>query len=125
MSPEKMASLLQEFPDLYSHDSFKRYGLSCGDGWYLILRQLSKKISSLDSQARAIQVKNKFGGLRYYLEFGPGAAFSTSSPSYEAIRQAIGEAEDQSFITCEICGAPGDNQGMRIRCSQHINDFPG
>lgn len=44
----------------------------------------------------ARQVKEKFGGLRFY-------AGGISS----AMREFIDEAEKESFRTCEDCGAPG------------------
>ena len=45
---------------------------------------------------RASQVKEKFGGLRVYL-----------TSSTDEMEQAIRQAEEESFKTCEICGEPG------------------
>jgi len=46
---------------------------------------------------RAVQVKEKFGGLRFYMNFG-------NKKIYETIRQA----EYLSHTICEECGAPGE-----------------
>ncbi|SAK85215.1 hypothetical protein AWB77_04463 [Caballeronia fortuita] len=48
------------------------WGFECGDGWYALLRSLSKELTnygSLNTQLRveATQVKAKFGGLHFLL----------------------------------------------------------
>lgn len=48
------------------------------------------------------QVKEKFGGLRFYVGFAP-----------EEIHTAIGIAEARSTETCEDCGAPGWQHSIR------------
>lgn len=45
---------------------------------------------------RPVQIKEKFGGLRYYM-----------GSETKAMTEAISEAERKSFETCEQCGAPG------------------
>jgi hypothetical protein len=47
-------------------------------------------------QVRAVQVKEKFGGLRFYVSGGD-----------EYVRGLITMAESFSFRTCEDCGIPG------------------
>lgn len=52
------------------------FGWECGDGWYPVLRDLSYDIEALNIQhfynygvyAEASQVKEKFGGLRFYYD---------------------------------------------------------
>lgn len=44
----------------------------------------------------AVQVKEKFGGLRFYM-----------SACNDDVEKAIREAEGEAAITCEICGASG------------------
>jgi hypothetical protein len=53
-----------------------------------------------DNRLKAVQVKEKFGCLRFYTNF--------SSPE---IDEAIREAERLSSITCETCGEPGKTRG--------------
>ena len=45
---------------------------------------------------KAMQVKEKFAGLRFYMTY-----------YVEEIEKLIGEAEEKSFKTCEKCGNPG------------------
>lgn len=58
-----------------------------------------------------VQVKEKFGGLRFYTEGG-------SSDH----RLAIGFAEAMSVRTCEVCGSPGkptNNGWIKTLCPEH------
>lgn len=58
-----------------------------------------------------IQVKEKFGGLRFYTNF-----------ETEEISKLIENAEDKSYITCEECGKPGQlRKGgwLLTLCNEH------
>lgn len=48
---------------------------------------------------KAMQVKEKFGGLRFYMNY-----------YVEEIEELINEAEEKSYKTCERCGAPGKSR---------------
>lgn len=63
-------------------------------GWLSIVEKLSEKLA-VDPSIRCVQVKVKFGGLRYYLEI-PAPAWA-----HEAVRVA----EEEAWRTCERCGA--------------------
>lgn len=95
--------LLKEFPNLYRQynlspqETCMCWGFSCGDGWFEIIYELSKKISELDPEVQAVQVKEKFGGLRFYTYGGSGE-------HWEEIENFIREAEEESYKTCEWCG---------------------
>jgi hypothetical protein len=59
-----------------------------------------------------LQVKEKFGGLRYYV----------NCRKEEAIRQRIGAAQEESFPICEVCGQPGtlrENGLIKTLCDEH------
>jgi hypothetical protein len=112
MRDELERTLLTEFPDLYwTHTqdpsrSRMYEGFAVGDGWYNILYRLSTKIKSIVSSMSeegfdpkefcAFQVKEKYGGLRFYMHC-----------STMEIDEAIDEAEEESLRTCETCGNPG------------------
>ena len=72
------------------------FGFECGDGWYKLLKNLVIKISELDTEkkVRVVQVKEKFGTLRFY----------TGAHSTEAIDDLIWQAEKLSAETCDVCG---------------------
>ena len=100
MKPELDHALVRDFPELYGdhggnpQHTCMAFGFECGDGWEPLIRRLSEKI---DGKTVAVQVKEKFGGLRFYVTGAPDEVF-----------KAIHEAEAESFKTCEICGEPGE-----------------
>jgi len=58
------------------------------------------------------QVKEKFGGLRFYVD----------NCVDDYLDGAIGFAEQMSFLICEICGSPGKCRGrgwLMTRCEEH------
>lgn len=69
-------------------------------GWHPILVALHQDLMSLDPDYTVGQVKEKFGGLRVYLDSGV-------TPEIEA---AIDAAEALCAQTCEMCGDPGGNR---------------
>ena len=94
MTEEREKYLVENFPLIYkkeegSNDPYSLFGFECGDGWFRILYWLSKHIQNkIDQnnrwaekypdqykkieQVKAVQVKEKFGGLRFYYYFYHG-----------------------------------------------------
>jgi len=109
MREELDKKLVATYPNLYKQRNMSMqqtamcWGFSCGDGWYDIINELSAKLEPLG--AVAVQVKEKFGGLRFYIE---GIDKSVS----EEVYAAISEAEGKSYKTCESCGEPGELKGQ-------------
>lgn len=115
MNAENEKKLLTDFPKLYSQyhlpmtKTAMMWGWECGDGWFDLIYELSKKISELDPKAEATQVKEKFGKLRF-------CVMSDSDSEYEdksaKIIGLLSEYEDKSAETCERCG---DTETARTR----------
>jgi len=94
--------------DLSAQETCMRRGITCGDGWYNIIDTLCSQIQhhltynltkELDLETvnvEAVQVKEKFGGLRFYYNGGD-----------ELIRGLVSMAEGLSNCTCDNCGSPG------------------
>lgn len=85
--------------------------IECGDGWLWIIEELNEKITAFTPNYRVAQIKEKFGGLRYY----------TWDVDYSLIANLIREAEEAAARTCEICGQPGQLRGdrwVRTVCEQ-------
>jgi hypothetical protein len=79
------------------------FGFECGNGWYCIIYELSEKIEAYNKTlpkghdpVSATQVKEKYGTLRYYVNFAT-----------DEIYDLIDKAEEESSNTCERCGCPG------------------
>ena len=62
-------------------------------------------------QLVAVQIKEKFGGLRFYYEGG-------DDQIYGMVRMA----ESWAAVTCEECGAPGESRSggwIKTLCDKH------
>lgn len=127
MNKENTEALYDAYPALFHGrrkpltQSLMAFGFECGDGWFQILNALSKAITESARRngvdiPEVVQVKEKFGTLRFYL----GAISSEISDEVERL---IEDAEHDSAHTCEICGQPGqlrsDGGWMKTRCETH------
>jgi len=83
-------------------------------GWNLIIKNLIQDLIRLGWNKEVIQVKEKFGGLRFYINEGT-----------DEIHQRIGQAELESMKTCEITGKLGklrtDIGWYRTLCDEEYN----
>lgn len=94
---------------------------SVGQGWHGILERL---FMAKPEWMKVVQVKEKFGGLRFYLQdgrvrvdfIGVGSLTMQAERAYaseeqeieaEKYEQMVQAAEAESFKICEDCGAPG------------------
>tara|TARA_R110000751_G_scaffold212149_2_gene315583 strand:+ start:308 stop:793 length:486 start_codon:yes stop_codon:yes gene_type:complete len=105
MKEEQQNKLFEKYPkifrqkDLPMQQTAMCWGITCGDGWYNIIDTLCHNIKghSEDTMVtEATQVKEKYGGLRFYYDGGD-----------ELIRGMVRMAEGLSYCTCENCGSPG------------------
>lgn len=88
-------------------------GIECGDGWFSLLLEAATELEALDDEIIAVQVKEKFGSLSFYLRQQP--------PEADAI---LDRAHDRSISECETCGAAGRRQGRgytRTTCTKHAS----
>jgi len=74
--------------------------VECGEGWKDLYQPLLDLCECKGIQV--LQVKEKFGGLRFYIEWGPEA----EGLGYDLYR-IITAAERASYHTCEMCGEDG------------------
>jgi hypothetical protein len=101
MTPELQEKLHQKYPDIFiqkdlpCQQTCMCWGIGCGDGWYGILDWLCSELRGTD--VVAVQVKEKFGGLRFYVD---GATKEDMTK--------IDCAEGLSNYICEKCGSPID-----------------
>ncbi|WP_229144465.1 hypothetical protein [Alcanivorax sp. 1008] len=95
-------------------------GLAVDDGWFCLIDSLCAGLQDLTDksgmpQVQAVQVKEKFGGLRFYA----GGCDSLQSGM-------VLMAELLSSRTCEVCGAPAKRcvreVGWRTLCAAHEAD---
>lgn len=67
-----------------------------GPGWHPLIRILITDLFEAGWTGQVMQVKEKFGGLRFYAECDD-----------ERQARLINTAEDRSYSICEQCGAAG------------------
>jgi len=68
-----------------------------GPGWYGLVKELIEGAIAAGWDRQICQVKEKFGGLRFYINSAP-----------DEVRALIREAENKSYEICEVCGEPGE-----------------
>jgi len=134
MREELDSQLCQKFPKIFKmrnasiQETCMSWGFSHGDGWYDILdaactniqhhidwKRKTEPFAGMSDeefdeihQPVAAQVKEKFGGLRFYVD---------GCDDY--VRGVIAMAESMSYRTCETCGNPGARRGggwIRTQC---------
>jgi hypothetical protein len=100
-----------------SDDEVSYFMLPVGVGWKKIIWELDDELSKLDPDYSIAQVKEKFGGLRYYI--------NGIDVPYEVYGPLIDYAEAESYKTCEECGEPGiirdDLAWLKTLCDKHYN----
>ena len=67
-----------------------------GEGWRPLVEKLVCDICAIDTEVMVSQVKEKFGGLCFYIYSG-----------LPEVWKLIDNAETASYIICEECGAKG------------------
>jgi hypothetical protein len=84
--------------NLSIRESCMPWGLDCGIGWFDLIDDLCSKIQKICNkrgfQTETVQVKEKFGELRFYVY-----------NSNDEIDDLISKAEEKSYKICENCGS--------------------
>lgn len=93
--------------------------IDIGKGWWNVVAALNWRLSELNPDYRLLQVKEKFGGLRYY--------YTTNAETGPTFRVLVSEVEDICWRTCEVCGKPGvvrDRAWVRVLCDGDADGAP-
>lgn len=120
-------------PDPTLRNNLMAFGFECGDGWYELISELCYKIDKLITDKYpdlkkvepynygyptfyVTQVKEKFGGLRFYV-----------TVAYDEIFDLIDEYEEKSLTICEYCGKMGElrnkNNWLATLCDEHYTHW--
>lgn len=134
MKTELQAELFRRYPTIFRKPGEGRLqkeiaplderGIECGDGWFTLIDRLctacESEIDALISQGltevhwpRVAQIKEKFGGMRFYVN---------GSVTDELRALILAVEEEESRRTCEYCGAPGklrEGEWRHTYCDQH------
>lgn len=76
-------------------ESCMAFGMECGNGWFHLIWDLCEDIEDTGDAEELVvdQVKEKFGGLRFYYHGGS-----------DQVNQLVSRAEADSYHICERCG---------------------
>lgn len=118
MKQELEDIIVKNHPLMFPNQDF---GIQCGDGWFDLIETLCSNIQSyIDNnkerdpsikQVEVLQIKEKFGSLRFYASGGNATTGGM-----------IWFAESMSTKICEVCGKPGKRIGggwVRTLCEEH------
>ena len=89
----------------------KSFGV--GEGWLHLIKDMIEELIVLGWDKRLQQSKEKFGGLRFYIETYP-----------EGAQDIISKYEKLSYETCEKCGEAGSlrkGSWLETLCDEHAN----
>lgn len=93
-----------------------------GPGWRQLVSELDAAVHEIIPDLQVTQVKEKFGGLRYYYSVPNG----TPEEQWRQVDRLVRKAEADSLHTCEDCGAGGAYPGrsrpggwIRTLCEAH------
>jgi hypothetical protein len=81
-------------------EKFRDYS-PVGEGWKSLVLKLIDDIITLDPEIEVMQIKEKWGGLRFYVGYASDEVFNL-----------IDRAEEESFTICEHCGT---KKGVKTR----------
>lgn len=107
---DREEEIKQKYPKIFGsnqENTHRHFMFECNSGWFDLIDILCRKIQSrVDrlslEQVVALQVKEKFGGLRFYCSGGD-----------DVIDAYVEIAESFSYKICESCGAPGQQKTVR------------
>ena len=116
MKPELEKQLFEKYPKIFKQkdsspmETCMCWGIECGDGWYDLINCLCFHLQfntdhNKYPQVEAVQVKEKFGTLRFYYNI-----LSNSDDKYferhcGSIDGMVSIIEFLSLKTCERCGS--------------------
>lgn len=121
MVDEEMNEFLQSIGGLQNgYYSDRPPIMDCGffsvnNGWFNLIKELIEDLIALGWDKQTYQVKEKFGGLRFYINTGSKEIFDR-----------IIKAENDSYEICERCGQKGeirtDLGWYYTLCDNHYNE---
>lgn len=141
-----LQQLIDTYPRLL-HGSGPNIPGYVGAGWHPVVMRLMAEIDALLSDElatgfRLVQIKEKFGGLRFYFDLNGRKDFTLDivgvgrfrvpdrdeddmpprAPELDRIQALVRTAEEEASRTCEVCGKPGElvrGGWMQTLCPYH------
>ena len=77
--------------------------VTVGEGWYQIIVDCDEELTAIDPLYSVLQIKEKFGHLRYYMS----PSNDTTAEQRDAMYEVVSKYEKIAARTCEVTGLPG------------------
>lgn len=149
MDCELQNQLFAKYPSIFREvggepsQTCMAFGIECGNGWYDLIDLLCDSIThqvettnrcypQLKFAVVAVQIKEKYGGLRFYIDYvydheliKDAAAMKIINQRIDMITGMIHMVERMSSRTCETCGSKCevDRESMYPRAECHGCDM--
>jgi hypothetical protein len=108
-------TLFEKLEQKYPNNFSSCFDFSPPEGWYDLVEKLVDQVIALDPEIKIDQVKEKFGGLRFYVAYAS-----------DDVHFLIETAEDASERTCQVCGKDGRMVSVygyyAALCEEHENE---
>jgi hypothetical protein len=118
--PRPTREKYDELEEKYKSILRTSYGFEVPLGWLVIIEQFLERAINFEGWFKVVQIKEKFGGLRFYIDSGE----ECPEDVYTEITNVIMSVENRSFTTCEICGEPATYRKERgwkkTLCDNHV-----
>lgn len=94
---------------------YEAFGIECGSGWKSLYQPIIDYVTlynseheETDSRIYIDQIKEKFGGLRFYW-----SGENLDQETCNILNEMVRKAEDESYKVCETCGTR-ENVGITV-----------
>ena len=124
-------SALPNFSPKLSQDSMVESAVKAYKGWADLIIELDRHLRYISPDYEVFQVKEKFGGLRYYANYVPreGETVEQQMVGRQIFNRLIDETCARSLHHCYVCGAEGrrwieETGWIYTACRDHLRN-PG
>lgn len=124
MTKKLQNKLFKKYPKIFSQRKsdlypIGRYGIECDDGWYDLIEEVCGQLQYLSKLFKrdiiAAQVKEKYGGLRFYTSLEEiKTNVGDHKLQWSIINNVISTTENASLHTCELCGTHVEVDKIKI-----------
>lgn len=105
MTPEEIAEQIADIKNRFAPGWIGQY--SSPEGWDELVAELNLRMREIDPDYELNQVKEKFGGLRYYF------TSTLTGEQRQKLNALAHTAEAASLSICQVCGKHGAKQTTR------------
>lgn len=121
--------LLGSFPEIITSTT----RIEILPGWIPLVSKLTEEVAEISRECgtkiQVFQIKEKFGGLRYYIDVLGDVKDSERNSTLERTQKIILEAEAASMKICEVCSEAGKqfsrNGWLSTTCEDHRLPYTG